>query len=293
MILLTGATGLVGSALLPKLLDGGHDVRALVREPRRLGENRVRVQIAIADLADPHGLRHALRGVETVIHLGAAIRDQPRASLEEVNALGTARLLRACERAGVKRFHFFSALNASEIQRTRFFRAKALAEDAVRHSELETTIFAPSIIYGPNDPWVRLTRRMSWLPVLPISGSGKARFQPISADDVAACVLSAIKEARKGRHELAGPETLSYEEIARTIATVAGHDRPVVHVPLGFVRRYLLWWRALAGPHAFATWEEAELMEVPMVSERGSSDAESLGVKPRPMAEVLSQAAGT
>src|SRR5205807_7215094 len=113
MILLTGATGNVGSALLRHLTASGERVRCLVRDPRRLGPERVRVQIALGDLADPASFRNALRGVETVVHLAAAIRDQPRASVEELNAVGTLRLLQAAERTGVRRFVFFSALGAS------------------------------------------------------------------------------------------------------------------------------------------------------------------------------------
>src|SRR4051812_28767588 len=149
MILLTGATGVIGSALLRRLTANGEPVRCLVRDPRRLGEQRVRVQIALGDLADPRSFRHALRGVDTVIHLAGAIRDQPRASIEEVNGIGTWRLVRAAERAGVQRFVFFSALNAYPTQRTRFFRAKALAERAVAESDLRHLIFAPSIVYTP------------------------------------------------------------------------------------------------------------------------------------------------
>ena len=110
-------------------------MRALVRDPRRLGPQRVNVQLALVDLADPHGLRHALRGCDTVIHLAAAIRDQPPRRVEEINGLGTLRLLQAAERAGAERFLFFSAINASRFQRTRFFRSKALAEQAVLGAE--------------------------------------------------------------------------------------------------------------------------------------------------------------
>ncbi|HSJ18681.1 MAG TPA: NAD(P)H-binding protein [Solirubrobacterales bacterium] len=287
MIAITGATGTVGKALLSQLLDDRRPVRALVRDPRRLGPYRVRVQLAFSDLGDPHGLRHALRGADTVIHLAATIRDQPPRRVEEVNGLGTLRLLRAAERAGVERFVFFSALGATPFQRTRFFRSKALAERGVRESPLRTTIFAPSIVYDRDDPWVRLMRRLALLPVLPVSGSGQARYQPIWAHDVARCVIASLDGNADARYELAGPEVLSYEQIARSIAAAAGRHRPVVHVPLPLVRSGLIWLRHIFGQAMFATWEEAELMEIPMLSSRGAADAETLGVAPKAMRDVL------
>ena len=287
MILLTGATGVIGSELLPILLQTGNDVRTLVREPRRLGAERVNVQIALGDLSDPFSMRHAMRGVDTVIHLAAAIRDQKRGSIEELNGLGTMRLLRSAERAGVERFVFFSAMGASTFQRTRFFRAKALAERAVLESPLETTVFAPSIVYRPGDPWITLLERLSLLPAVPVSGSGRARYQPIWARDVARCVAASLNGAKPGRYELAGPDTLSYDGIVEEVLEASGRERPLVHVPLPLVRAALSALELFVGTAAFATWEEAELMEVPMVSERGTSDAEALGVEPRPMAGVL------
>ena len=164
VILLTGATGLVGSALLRRLTAGGEPVRCLVRDPRRLGDQRVRVQIALGDLSDPASFRHALRGVDTVVHLAASIRDQLSGSIEELNAVATWRMVAAAERAGVERFVFFSALDATPFNRGRFFRAKALAEEAVTESGLAHTVFAPSLVYAPGDPFLTLLRRLAWLP---------------------------------------------------------------------------------------------------------------------------------
>jgi uncharacterized protein YbjT (DUF2867 family) len=291
MLLLTGATGSVGSRLLPLLLEEGEEVRCLVREPRRLGARRVDVQIALGDLgemSDPYLVRQALRGVDTVIHLAATIRDQPPHRIEELNGLATVRLLRAAERSGVRRFVFFSALDAAAAQRTRFFRAKWLAERAVGSSSLETTIFAPSIVYDRSDPWVTLLRRFSFLPVLPVSGDGQARFEPIWANDAARCVIAALtRDGGRRRYELAGPETLSYDEMSDLVSQIAGRPRPLVHLPLPLVRAGLIAIRSLFGEAVFATWEEAELMEVSMLSERGTADAEELGVKPRRMGDVL------
>jgi NADH dehydrogenase len=291
MLLLTGASGAVGSKLLPMLLESGEQVRCLVREPRRLGDLRVSVQITLGDLAelsDPYLMRQALRGVDTVIHLAATIRDQPPRRLEELNGLATVRLLRAAEEFGVERFVFFSALNAGRSQRTRFFRAKALAEQAVTSSPIDSTVFAPSIVYDHSDPWITLLRRFSFLPVMPVSGDGTARYQPIWARDVAASVIGSLQGAAEGdRFELAGPETLSYNEISDLVSRASGRPRPLLHIPLPLVRSGLIAQRKIFGQAVFATWEEAELMEVPMVSERGTADAEALGVEPRRMVEVL------
>ena len=298
MLLLTGATGSIGSRLLPLLLERGEEVRCLVREPRRLGPRRVDVQIALGDLgemSDPYLVRQALRGVDTVIHLAASIRDQPPKRIEELNGLATVRLLRAAERSGVRSFHFFSALDAQAAQRTRFFRAKWLAEQAVLSSPLQTTVFAPSIVYDHSDPWITLLRRFSFLPVLPVSGEGRARFQPIWSADAAKCVVGALESERSDgertrRYELAGPETLTYDQMSDLVSRIAGRPRPLVHMPLPLVRAGLIALRSIVGEAVFATWEEAELMEVSMISEQGTVDAQALGVEPRRMEDVLEDA---
>ncbi len=291
MLLLTGATGPIGSALLPRLLAEDVAVRCLVRDPRRLGSERVRVQIALGDLADPPSFRNALRGVDTVVHLAAAIRDQPKASIEELNGIATWRLVRAAERAGAARFVFFSALGASSHHRARFFRAKALAERAVCESALTATIFAPSVVYAPGDRWLTRLERLAPLPLTPVSGRGRTLYQPIWAQDVAGCVLAALRapdgQAHE-RYELAGPETLSHDEIVRTVLrAVDGRRRPLIHIPTPIVSRTLRLLEAVRGEHAFATWDEAELMETSMITPRGAAEAESLGVTPQPMAAVL------
>jgi NADH dehydrogenase len=293
MLLLTGATGLVGSALLRRLVAEGAQVRCLVRDPRRLGAQRVRVQIALGDLTDPQSFRNAMRGVDTVVHLAASIRDQPRGSIEELNGIATWRMVQAAQRQGVERFVFFSVLGASTHHRARFFRAKALAEQAVREAALQSTVFAPSIVYAPGDPWLTLLERMALLPLMPVSGRGRAKYQPIWAEDVADCVIAALRAPENRarditeRFELAGPQTLSHNEIVRLVLRSQNRGRPLLHVPTPIVSRALRLLEATIGQKAFATWDEAELMEVPMLSQRGAADVEGLGVMPQTMGAVL------
>jgi uncharacterized protein YbjT (DUF2867 family) len=297
MLLLTGATGLVGSALLRRLLadptatgsaTGAQQIRCLVRDPRRLGPLRVRVQIALGDLADPPSFRNAMRGVDTVVHLAASTRDQPRGSIEELAAIATWRMVQAAQRAGVERFVFFSALGASEHHRCRLFRAKALAEQAVRESGMRTTVLAPSLVYSPGDRWLTLVERLGLLPVVPVSGRGRALCQPIWAEDVADCAMAVLRvDRRNERYELAGPETLSYDDTIRTVLEAAGRERPLAHIPTPLVSRTLRALERVASGSVPVSWDEAELLEANLLAKDGTADAHRLGVTPQRMSSVL------
>lgn len=289
MLLLTGATGLVGSAVLRRLTARREPVRVLVRDPRRLGSERVRVQIAIGDLADPHSFRHALRGVKTVIHLGASERDQLHASIEELDGLATWRLVRAAERARVQHFVWVTPLGASPHHASRVGRAKAAAERAVATSPIRTTTLASSLVYAPGDRRLNLVSRLAWLPAVPLPALRGASSQPIWTQDLADCVLAAIdREGEEdARFELAGPDTITHRQLVGLALKSAGKRRRMVGIPDPLLRPALRAYEALAGPTAFATWDEAQQLSASLVTARGTADAEALGVTPRRMPDVL------
>lgn len=289
MLLLTGATGTVGAALLHRLTVAGSDVRCLVRDPRGLGAQRVRVQIALGDLADPPSFRNALRGVDTVVHLAASIRDQRSGSIEELNGIATWRMVSAAERAGVGHFVFASALGATTSNRTRFMRAKALAEEAVTASAVPHSILAPSVVYAPGDRYLTMLQRLALGPAVPVPGSGRATVQPIWAQDVADCVMGVLDGRGDGRsrYELAGPESLTHRAFAELVVRSAGRRRPLVRVPGPIASRSLRAAEWILKGRTPATWDEAELLEVPMTAARGTADAEALGVAPQRIAAVL------
>ena len=274
MLLLTGATGLVGSALLRRLTASGEPVRCLVRDPRRLGPDRVRVQIALGDLADPPSFRNALRGVKTVVHLAAAIRDQRAGSIEELNAIATWRMVQAAERAGVEHFVFFSSLGATSHDRTRVLRAKALAERAVQASDVRHTVFAPSIVYAPGDRLLdvlRAPRRCSRRSCRSAAAARRSTSRSGRRTSPTACMrVLALPAGRRAdgheRFELAGPQTLSHREIVELVLRAAGRPRRLVSVPSPLVCRALRAAEALLKSRAPATWDEAELLEVSMTS---------------------------
>lgn len=289
MLLLTGATGLVGSALLGRLVARREPIRCLVRDPRRLGAERVRVQIALGDLGDPQSFRHALRGVRTVVHLAASERDQPHATIEELDALATWRLVKACERARVEHFVFMTPLGATPYHPSRVHRAKAAAEEAVAGAAIRTTTLASSLVYAPGDRRLGLAARMGYLPVVPVPSMDGARSQPIWADDVAACIVAAIDSDGDvhARHELAGPDSYTHRQVIALALRAAGHRRRLVPIPDTLLRPGLEAYEALTGPTAFTTWDETRLLAASMVTERGTADAEALGVTPQRMPAVL------
>jgi NADH dehydrogenase len=155
-------------------------------------------------------------------------------------------------------------------------------------SQLDTVIFAPSIVYSPGDHWLRLLERLSYLPTVPVVGSGESCYQPIWADDAAACVMAVLDGRVDGAMQLAGPEALTHDQILKLALRSFGRRRRLLHLPLPFVRAGLRAVETIVGSSAaFATWEEAELMEISMTTARGTADAEALGVTPLRMAAVL------
>ena len=289
MLLLTGATGLLGHAVVRRLTASGIPVRCLVRDPRRLGPERVRVQLAIGDLADPASWRNALRGVDTVIHLAGGARDQPGATVEELNGLAAWRLLRAAERVGARHFVWIMPLGATPHHPMRMQRAKALAATAFAEARIPTTTFAHSLVYAPGDRHLRWLERLGYLPAVPLVGRGIARTQPLWAEDAAECVIAALDRPpeRHTRYELAGPETLSQREFVRLVLAASGRRRRTVPLPLAGLRAALQAEETLAGPASLVTWDDAQMLAVEMLSARGTKDAEALGVRPRRVSDVL------
>lgn len=292
MILLTGATGTLGRALLPKLLERGLPVRCMVRDPRRLGQWRVQVSISIGNLADRHVFGTALRGVDTVIHLAATRRDQPRGTIEELNALATRRLVTAAARRGAQRLVIVKPFPAAMHSPVRFYRAAALAERAVREAGLDHVVFGASMIYAADDSYLGTMAAWSHvLPALPLVGGRDTEFEPIHAADAAEAIARVVAGEQAPPPvetvELAGPEVLTNEQLLHIALRGIGHKRPLVRVPralerfgFGLAEAYLL-------DGAPATPDEIEMLEVPARSLRGVADIETLGVEPLPMAVAL------
>jgi NADH dehydrogenase len=242
-VLVTGATGFVGRGILRQLHQQGQSIRILARSP-----HLSRVQEAVSSSgADVHpgdvlaaaSLDGALRGIDAVIHLVGIISEVGESTFENVHPRGTGNLLAAARHAGVRRFVHMSALGTRPDAVSRYHQSKWAAEELVRHSGLDYTIFRPSLIYGPEDQFINLFVRIIRLsPVVPLLGSPCARFQPVPVEAVAAAFARSLDEPKAvgQAYALCGQEALTLSEIVDRILDVLGKQRLKLHVPLSLAR---------------------------------------------------------
>ena len=289
MILVTGATGFVGSHLIRRMGHDGLAVRALVRNRSRakaLEESGV--EIAEGALADKAALEKAAQGVERVIHLVGVIQEAPGASFQQVHVEGTRNLVDAAKKAGVRHFIYQSALGTRPGAKSEYHKTKWEAEEIVRASGMPYTILRPSLIYGPGDQFtLRLAGIIAQSPVLPVIGAGTAKVQPLFIDDVASCIVKAATcdSCFNEIYELGGPEQLSYEEVTRAIAAAMGINRPAVHVPLLFLRPLARALQTVLPRPPVTTDQLIMLQEDNVCSLRDIRDA--FGIEPLPFREGL------
>jgi len=240
MILVTGGTGYVGSRLVRKLVEQGKVVRLLVRDPAAARKEFPQgVAFARGDVTAPETLPAALAGVETVIHLVAIIRERGDSTFEKVNYQGTVAIVDAEKTAGVRRHIQMSALGALPDPNFPYHDTKYRAEQYVKASGLDWTIFRPSLIFGPGDQFFSTLAGLAKLPapfVLPEGGI--AKFQPVWLDDVVDCFLNALADpATIGKtYELGGPEVMSYKEMVTVLMAATGRRRPLLPLPAALLK---------------------------------------------------------
>ena len=247
-MLVAGASGYLGSRLVPRLHARGRVVRALVRGSSPAPPHLERAELARGDLADPASLRHAAEGADTVIHLVGIIRERGAATFEAVHVQGTQALVQAARASGVRRFLYVSAIGARLDAATAYWRSKARAEAIVRESGMEWIVLRPSIVFARDGEICRVLRRLTAVPLVPVLGPGTSRLAPIRADDLADTLVAALDRpaAWNRLHEAAGPEAFTFDQLLK----LAAHGRPLVllHLPLALARPLV----ALVSPLPFA-----------------------------------------
>jgi len=239
-IFIAGASGFVGGHLIDALLKNGYKLRCLARsEKARSLFKEKGVEAVSGDITIPETLEGALNGIDFVIHLVGIIEEKGSATFEEVHVKGTANLVIAAKKAGVKHFFYQSALGANRSSWSGYLKTKAEAEELVKASRIPFTIFRPSLIIGPWDGFTKRLRDLIKIsPVIPIPGSGKSRLQPIYIKDWVKCLLKALAspDSFQKIYEIGGPQRLTYTEIVKTLAAAMKTKKPVIHMPMGLLK---------------------------------------------------------
>ena len=248
-ILVTGASGFVGSHLVPALIYAGHRVVAVALNDESGGHvlerlapaDRDRVEIRIADVTRPASLPPVMTGVDAVVHLVAIPRDlNGGASLRLVNTEGTRAVVAAMRTTGLRRLVHMGAMGVEDDPDLHYASSKAKAEALVRASGLDWTILKPSVQFGEGDGFFNIIAGLvRFSPgVVPLAGGGTARFQPIHSDDVAAVVVKVLGDAGTvgDSIELGGPRYWTYREITREVADALGKRRLLVPMPVALIR---------------------------------------------------------
>ena len=285
MILVTGASGFLGRNVVKALRTRGEAVRCLVRSPARAGVvTDYGVELAFGDILDTPSLQMAMRGVDSVVHLVAIIRERGRATFDRINRQGTEMVVQAAREAGVKHIVHVSAIGVQENPAYQYLYSKWQGEQEVIRGGVAYTIIRPSILFGPGDEFINtLAGVVRAFPVVPVAGHGKVRFQPVSVEEVGGMVAAAAGNPRFGGRiiEVGGPDHLTYNEILDIIARTHKVKRLKAHLPVPLMKLMTRVMEAVL-PNPPATSSQMELLSLDNVTALDAVER-AFRFKPRPL----------
>jgi len=237
-VLVTGGTGFIGSNLCPELLERGHDVTALSRDPDAEVVPDA-VSTAQGDVTDPESIVDAFEGQDVVVNLVAlSPLFKPRGGNEKHHAVhtqGTKTVVDTAEACGLDRIVQMSALGADSEADTAYLRSKGDAETLVRESSLESVLVRPSVVFGEGGEFVSFTKLLTPPLLAPLPGGGKrTRFQPIWVEDLVSMLADCVDgDAHAAQtYEIGGPAVLTLADVAKQSRNAAGHPVKILPMPM-------------------------------------------------------------
>ncbi len=246
-VLVTGASGFVGSHVIDALLKAGHTVRGLSRtEPSGARRRRGAEYIGNVDITTSTTLTEKMfEDVDAVVHLVGIIQEgRGGQTFQRIHVHGTGNVIDVAKRAGVVgRFVYMSALGSAPDAPAEYSRTKYAAEQEVERSGLPYTILRPSLVLGKDGEFVAqmgdLIKQGGLpfsfpFPVIPVPGTGENKFQPIYIDDLTACVTGALAQADTSyqNYELGGATQVTFNELIAGMAARLGVHKPLFHAPV-------------------------------------------------------------
>ena len=231
----TGAFGYTGKYIARLLLESGHGVRTLTRNPASISPFGDRVERLPLDFDDAGQLAESLRGADTLYNT-YWIRFARGAVNHDTAVRNSRNLIDAAVTAGVRRIVHVSITGASAASPLPYFRGKGLVENAIRESGLAYSIIRPTVIFGREDI---LINNIAWFlrrfPVFPIAGRGDYPVQPVFVDDVARLAVDSAPGEGNVTLDAVGPETFTFQELVRLIGRTTGGRARLAHLPPSLV----------------------------------------------------------
>ncbi|HXD08888.1 MAG TPA: NAD(P)H-binding protein [Anaerolineales bacterium] len=242
MILVTGATGFIGRALVRQLSETGQRVRVLLRpSPRspRLPKG-VPVEVAVVSLNDASGVRAALRGVDEIYHLASAGGQGQKGSLLKTDIEGTRTLAQVAASADIKHLVYLSQIGADRASAFPIHKSKGIAEEHIRKSGVPHTIIRSSVIFGPEDGFTTTLAGFLRLSpgLMPIPGDGRTLLQPLWVEDLVTCLTWTLANPNmvNQTYEIGGGEYFTLRQVLETIMSVTHTRRLLMSLPPPYMR---------------------------------------------------------
>ncbi len=281
-ILLLGSTGFFGRGVAHKLIDGGHQLRVLVRDPMKAAAFKIRgAQVMVGDALNPAAVTQAAQGVEHIISLVAVRRNRPQSFLE-VNVDGPRILGQAAKAAGVQSVVFISAIGARLDAHFKYLTSRWMGEQELAKSGVAGTILRFSFVLAEEGGVLNdFERAANFGPFLIIPGSGQAQLQPILREDAARCVVETIgrSELLGKIVELGGPEVVTYETMFDWFIQARGIKKRKLKLPVGLLIPGAMVMEALS-TNPVATADEINTIQLPNVADGIDSVSTHYGWRP-------------
>lgn len=242
MILVTGATGFIGRALIRQLSETGQQVRVLLRSsPKspRLPKG-VPVEVAVVSLNDERGIRAALRGVDQIYHLATAATQGRSGNLFTTDIEGTRTLAQVAANADIERLIYLSHIGADRASAFPVHKAKGIAEEYIRKSGVPYTIIRSSVVFGPEDHFTNNLSRLirATLGIVPIPGDGRTLIQPLWVEDLVTCLIWALHnpDTINQTYDIGGGEYFTVRQVIETLMGITHTHRLIMPIPPPYMR---------------------------------------------------------